>query len=355
MRSVVRCSLIAVLAACGDPAEPPVALGELRSAIIAGREQTVAAGAAALPNAVINQVVRVSSGALMLRATMDGAVVNGSPVAGAVVCVYEQDKDLIPFSRCTNTDTAGKATFFFTPPTKSGAYTARINGSVTTNGVVQATTFDTVRAIVQPGPAVTPAAVGGVDRSIFVGAALALTTLAPITDAKDAFGNSIPTPAAEYSTSLGLSIADGQVSATAVGTQMVRIVAGTLDATRTLYAFDDVRKGVEISSKCLDASADSVVYRLAGTPATANGTAQLTSTATYRLLRAEYQPGGKSEQSSDAGSWTLVQRADSAFVSSGATTYTLKRTGTRAYTAEAGTLCPASFATRGIVRLTTNP
>jgi hypothetical protein len=89
---------------------------------------------------------------LLPRLAYAQTVVNGSPVPGAVVCASEQDKDLVPFARCTNTGSDGKATFFFIPPTTAGAYISKINGTLTTNGVVEATTFDTAKATVVPGP-----------------------------------------------------------------------------------------------------------------------------------------------------------------------------------------------------------
>lgn len=151
LQSIVVVAAQLALAACGGTEVEPE-LGELQGGIISGREQSVNAGATQLPEPVVNKVVRATSGGVTLsRATLNGTVVNGSPVVGAVVCVYEQDKDLVPFSRCTNTDTAGKATFFFTPPTKAGNFIARINGSVTTNGVIEATTFDTVKTTVFAG------------------------------------------------------------------------------------------------------------------------------------------------------------------------------------------------------------
>lgn len=156
-------ALALALVACGDPAGP-AELGVLKGGIISGREQTVTAGASKLPEAVVEQVVRTPAGIVMRRVPMwERAIlptvahaqttVNGSPVPGAVVCVYEQDKDLVPFSRCTNTDALGKATFFFAPPTKAGNYIARINGSVTVGQRVEATTFDTVKVSVAAGAA----------------------------------------------------------------------------------------------------------------------------------------------------------------------------------------------------------
>ena len=59
-----------------------------------------------------------------------GTVVNGSPVAGAVVCAQSLDGGLTPFVPCTNTDNNGKAVFFFTPTTRAGTHYAEIRGTV---------------------------------------------------------------------------------------------------------------------------------------------------------------------------------------------------------------------------------
>lgn len=359
MRPVILLVPLAILASCGHPAEP-TASGELRGGIISGREQTVNAGAPTLAP-VVNQVVRVSSGALLLRSAFDATVTNGSPVAGAVVCVFEQDKDLIPFSRCTNTDTAGKATFFFTPPTKAGDYSARVNGTVTTNGKVEATTFDTVKATVTPGPPTGPFSIGGADQAIFVGSSVALATVAPITAAVDVFGNPIPLPPIDFQTSGFLVLANGSLTTDSVGAHTLKIVAEDRETTRTIRAFDDPRKGIVMRSACTDPGSafDSVAFEVTGKPATAGFGIHgdvVSSSSTYIQTRIDYTGAKGATTTMPTATWNVTQRNDSALTGAGASTFLLKRTTAKKYTLTTGkSLCPATFAVQGPVQLTFKP
>lgn len=159
MRTILSAFAVMLLATACRDSNGPSAVGALDGAIVAGQSQSVKAGAARLDDAVVEEIVRVPlTGKLRLRRVRPWervllpplawaqTVVRGSPVPGAVVCVSEQDKDLIPFARCTNTGTDGRALFFFSPTTKAGSYIARINGVVGD----EATTFDTVKATVLP-------------------------------------------------------------------------------------------------------------------------------------------------------------------------------------------------------------
>lgn len=362
MRSLASLVALALIAGCGDPAGPATEdPGELVGAIIAGREQSVKAGASQLPEAVINQVVRTKAGSLMLlRATTQGTVANGSPVPGAVVCVYEQDKDLIPFARCTNTDALGKATFFFTPPTKAGEYIARINGSVTTNGVVEATTFDTVKAEVEPGPAVTPGSISGpTARVLWIGRKVRLADHINPLPAVDAFGNTIPLGAVTYAASAGIVLAADSFTVAAGGSQSIRAQANELDATVVFTGLADLTKGFTISSRCIDATADSVVYaQIVTAPAVQTTTTTATYTGSPAPRRIEYITGGTGTATQIVGrtaSWTVTQSAGGFDAVQDGTGVLSFVDGTATESSTDGTLCPSAFTTRGRIRLTAKP
>lgn len=161
---VLPFALFAALA-CSSGTEPtPLRLAH---GIVAGNHQSAIAGSTQLTAPVVEQLVRTPTGQLSLRrvkeswgaraldlvvprAFAQGTVVEGSPVAGAVVCAVSTDAAhaLVPFTPCTNTGADGKATFFFTPGTGAGEATAEIRGTVANEPAV----FDTAKATVLPGP-----------------------------------------------------------------------------------------------------------------------------------------------------------------------------------------------------------
>lgn len=191
---VVGCLML--MAACGSDTAP----ADLRLAhgIVGGQHQVVTAGAKQLVSGVVEQLARTESGALTMRrvattgalldARFDGTVVTGSPVVGAVVCAQNPSTPhtLVAFSQCTNTDTAGKATFFFSPQTAAGTDSAEIRGTVTdANGTVEPAVFDTAFATVTAGP---------VSGTYKIGPGTVRTLPAIVTDSsvQDAYGNPIP-------------------------------------------------------------------------------------------------------------------------------------------------------------------
>lgn len=146
---------VLALAACGGASTSPKPVGPLSFAIVAGQNQTATAGSDSLSKPVVGQLVMATSGRLVFRTIGDvraQTVVNGSPVPGSVVCAVSPNDThaLKAFNPCTNTDSDGKATFWFTPPTAAGTATAEIHGT-DANGNPAA--FDTVTASVQPGSA----------------------------------------------------------------------------------------------------------------------------------------------------------------------------------------------------------
>lgn len=163
MRRLIALSVVASLLACGgsDGGTNP-GTGPLAIAIISGNNQVASAGNDSLPEPVVGKLVRKPDGSvawvrelpsraldvLVPRAFAQGTVVNGSPVAGAVVCAVSTDPlhKLTPFVPCTNTDDNGQAVFFFTTDTVAGVSTAEIRGTVNSEPVV----FDTASAIVVP-------------------------------------------------------------------------------------------------------------------------------------------------------------------------------------------------------------
>lgn len=141
------------LAACGGDSTTPT-LGAAKLGIESGNNQSTKASTAKLGAPVIGRMVRTASGAARFvrrGALLDGTgtVVTGSPIPGAVVCAVSIDAQhpLTPFVPCTNTDSTGHATFFFSTGTIAGAASAEIRGTVSN----EPTVFDTVKATILPG------------------------------------------------------------------------------------------------------------------------------------------------------------------------------------------------------------
>jgi hypothetical protein len=200
------------LAACGGSGggttEPPPPPGALALGLVAGQDQTVVAGSQRLADPVVGRLVRQANGRVAfhrlspleagLRRVGDflvsplyaqGTVVDGAPVAGAVVCAVSVDpiRTLVPFTPCTNTDANGKATFFFTPGTAAGEAMAEIRGTVGGEPAV----FDTAMATVTPGPlaGVSQRSISEMHLPITAGAPFDLHGL--VWYGLDAFGNRI--------------------------------------------------------------------------------------------------------------------------------------------------------------------
>lgn len=128
----------------------PPALG-----IVSGNHQVATAGSERLPDPVVGRMVRTPSGGIAFHLVTpayadEGTVVQGSPIAGAVVCAVATAGELTPFTPCTNTDDHGQARFFFAPGTKAGEARAEIRGTLEGLPAV----FDTVVAHVEPGASV---------------------------------------------------------------------------------------------------------------------------------------------------------------------------------------------------------
>jgi hypothetical protein len=148
MRAVMILPL-ALLAGCdGGVNSGPLAFG-----IVSGNNQTAVAGSDRLTDPVVGKLVRTPDGGITFRLVTplyaQGTVVSGSPVPGAVVCAVSISEDgMVPWVPCTNTDSAGTATFFFTPGTRADTVRSEIRGTVSGEPAV----FDTAFAVVQPGP-----------------------------------------------------------------------------------------------------------------------------------------------------------------------------------------------------------
>lgn len=134
--------------------------GPLGFGVESGRDQTVQAGgdmepAVARvwtdPNGVAH--FGVGSAPLYAQTSVQG-------VEGAVVCVGEiaiEGEPIVPHSRCTATESDGRATFHMTPSTRAGRHRTPIVAEY--NG--EALTPDTVTAQVEPGPPVVQTQHGG--------------------------------------------------------------------------------------------------------------------------------------------------------------------------------------------------
>lgn len=145
------------LAACGGGSVTPPVEGPLNLDIVAGQDQIARAGTPQLSDPVVGQLVRVRTADgrwrfkfEIVKTAYAQTTVKGSPVVGAVVCSKTVAGNFEPFSVCTNTDSAGKATFYYETGTKAGAQRAEVRGL---NAQGQPAVFDTVRATVEPGPA----------------------------------------------------------------------------------------------------------------------------------------------------------------------------------------------------------
>lgn len=147
-----------LVASCGGPTDTGPN-GPLDLGIVSGNDQTARASKEQLGAPVVGRLVRLPNGTVAFRwsdailpaKAYAQTTVNGSPVAGAVVCAVSitADRPLTPFVPCTNTDTAGKATFFFQTGHTAGESRAEIRGTVDNQPAV----FDTARATVLPDSA----------------------------------------------------------------------------------------------------------------------------------------------------------------------------------------------------------
>jgi hypothetical protein len=158
-----RTSIFAVvlLTGCSNSSAPPT-LGGLDGRIVAGQNQQILAGVAKLPDRVVEEVVRMPlTGAIvphpkawerwLLPKLVYAQTVVGIKIPNVVLCAQEKHNDgslveLIPLTRCVNTDAEGNAAWVFFAPTKAGSYLAPISGTLG-NEIV---TPDTARAVVLP-------------------------------------------------------------------------------------------------------------------------------------------------------------------------------------------------------------
>lgn len=168
MRKLIALLVLSTAACGGSASSPPE--GPLKLGIVSGDNQVAAAGSAKLTDPVVGRLVRVSTASgprfEFVKTAYAQTVVTGSPVPGAVVCaVSVTPGSMVPFVPCTNTDTNGQATFFFTPGTKAGAAEAEIRGTLAGQPAV----FDTAKATVTPGPPVYSAAVCEINTNLHPG------------------------------------------------------------------------------------------------------------------------------------------------------------------------------------------
>lgn len=184
-RSMFAAALI-LMSACGDSTKPAT-LGPLDSRIIEGDRQAGTAGGT--PPARVVELVFRNELALAPKSRLDwmlptfafaqSVTIHAQP--NSVACVGEEQHDLVPKTRCVNTDSVGQSRFdWIAMPTKVGTYKALLNA---TYGL-EATTFDTVTIVVAAGPA---------DSSAFIDNFSPRTSPAGFGAAlSDKFGNSVP-------------------------------------------------------------------------------------------------------------------------------------------------------------------
>lgn len=162
--------------------------GPLMLGIVAGNNQTATAGSTRLTDPVVGKLVRQPDGGITFRLVTPAyaqTVVQGSPVPGALVCAVSiSEGGMVPWVPCTQTDSAGTATFFFTPGTRADTVRSEIRGEVKGKPAV----FDTAVAVVEPSALVA----WGVGEPVTVseGDTIRLDTLAIA--ARDEYFNAIP-------------------------------------------------------------------------------------------------------------------------------------------------------------------
>lgn len=185
MRALLAVAILILVSGCDAVSrnDGPLALG-----IVSGNNQTAVAGSERLTDAVVGKLVRKPDGGitfnLVTPAYAQGAVVQGAPVPGALVCAVSISEDgMIPWVPCAQTDSAGTATFFFTPGTKADTVRSEIRGTVNNEPAV----FDTAVAVVEPSAL---AAWNGNELSGVQGDTLYLTATA-ILQARDEYHNPI--------------------------------------------------------------------------------------------------------------------------------------------------------------------
>lgn len=280
MKDLILVASVLTLAACGGGSVTPPVEGPLNLDIVAGQDQIARAGTPQLSDPVVGQLVRVRTADgrwhfkfELVKTAHAQVTVNGSPVAGAVVCSETVAGNFKPFSVCTNTDSNGKATFFYETGTKAGPQRAEIRGL---NAQGQPAVFDTVRAVVEPGPADTLRVTQ--DRRIATSARVALRSF--VIRAADRYGNVIATPSPTAVAPQGWTVFGDTLStdgsertgtlSLALGNRTEAVVAHALrDLTKSrwraqgacgplLGVSDD--RGVAIDSVTFSFTSDSVKY-----------------------------------------------------------------------------------------------
>lgn len=142
--------------ACSGSTTPPT-LGGLKQEIIAGRLQTSVAAPNTPSAAIVDFVYRERLALAPTPSTFERLLLPSYAYAqtsksvlaqpNSVVCVGEDQTDLIPFARCVTTDALGQSRFDFPRlPTKSGTYRARFNAVYG----LEASTLDSVVITVTP-------------------------------------------------------------------------------------------------------------------------------------------------------------------------------------------------------------
>jgi hypothetical protein len=130
--------LVVMVTACGD-ALGPSPIGVLKARITEGKTLRLSAG--------IKPATPVVGNVYREAITANGSV-SISAQANAFYCVGEDQKDLIPHSRCVLTDATGNSRVDWAQvPTKAGTYCARFNATFG----MEATTLDTACVVIKAG------------------------------------------------------------------------------------------------------------------------------------------------------------------------------------------------------------
>lgn len=152
--------VIGLLAACSDVTGPGGGNdGVVVIGVESGNNQTVVV-TNNLSKPVVGRMVRTRDGGASFTLLpdgpnyQDGTVVNGSPIAGAVVCAVNvaSSHGPKPWTPCTNTDNEGRATFWFTADSVAGTFVTEIRGSLNgTPAVFDSVTTRQLPAAVKSG------------------------------------------------------------------------------------------------------------------------------------------------------------------------------------------------------------
>ena len=252
-RSFYLAAVALALVGCTNSTEVSE-VGQLRTAIIAGQVQSVIAGAPRIPDYVVGQAQRVPLSASLTIGSAN-ATANVTFLPNVVMCVGEEQMDLIPFARCINTDAQGNGRFTFSPTTKAGSYRAKINFTM---GREESTVDSVLVTVVADTP----------DTLLLFSSSWVFTTKgipvgALVQRIRDKYGNSVAPSAAQVSDTGLFSRQDSMLVADSVErSSAVVLYAGIRSGATRLSSIRDLRSSAwQAIGRCGPAGAPIVGFQ----------------------------------------------------------------------------------------------